>query len=123
MKPNINADLTKVKQEGRAVVALNMPRPRKRVVTCDCWDCLGVIPRISDSQTPFNELGEAAARQEPPPTCLLLVLTGLSLGSQCSNGEFTKSPLEGAEYPHLDALAREGCSGLLAVRNSTYEGK
>lgn len=76
-----------------------------------------------ESRTPLNELGEAAARQDPPPTCLLLVLTGLTVESPNDDGGFTKSPLEEGCYPHLDALAREGCSGLLAVRKGTYDGK
>lgn len=79
-----------------------MPRPRRRIVVCDCRDCLE-LP---------NSTGEAAARQEPPPSCLLLAVSGLHLSIQGDR----IAALDDLHLPHLDALAREGSCGMLSVK-------
>ncbi|GMH32180.1 hypothetical protein BSKO_00014 [Bryopsis sp. KO-2023] len=88
-----------------------MPRARRRVVTCDCRVCLD--PLQFGSLSPFPSaapewgIGEVAARQEPPPKCLLVVATGIEQAA--------------LECPHLDGIARDGSTSLVAVRRNTFE--
>jgi len=49
------------------------------------------------------------ARQDPPPKCLVVFLDGV-----LRDGE---DVLMSTHKPHLDAVARDGSCGLLAVRD------
>lgn len=95
--------------KGRGV----MPRARQRIVQCDCFDC------VEDQGGPrpgtTSELSERVARQEPPPKCLLILGSGFLQAAP--NGAATaQTNLDAANIPHLDKAARDGCSGLLSVR-------
>ena len=59
---------------------------------------------------------KASALQEPPPKCLVFLLPGEAMQ------EAHKPP---PPVPHLNNLAAEGCSGLLALRklSASLEGK
>lgn len=75
----------------------------------------------------------AAALQDPPPKCLIIFGDGALLpappGSHDSFivsglADETESMAEGERaYPHLDGLARDGCSGLLALQQPLTAGE
>ena len=54
-----------------------MPRPRPRLDPCDCWDC---EPRDPGAGAAFPDPALAAARQDPPPKCLVVVADGVLAG-------------------------------------------
>jgi hypothetical protein len=96
-----------------------MPRPRQRIVTCDCLDCredvaLGPIAPEATS----TAANEAAARQEPPPKSLLILVSGLL---RPGDGEATPSSLEAATAPHLDKCAQQGSLNLIACRPKAHD--
>lgn len=92
-----------------------MPKQRKRIVFCDCLDC---VSRKNDPYPSDAALAasEAAARQQPPPKALLIVGSGLV---QTRGGDMAgpMNTLDEIRLPHLDQLVREGHTGLLASRS------
>ena len=113
-----------------------MPRPKFRREPCECLDCL--YPRATAVPASSNH---AAAVMDPPPKCVILIGEGFlqqaTQGSVPSTNDSTGtlagtlerpatgSPSQGAETsldaamcPHLDGVARDGCSGLVALREN-----
>lgn len=88
-----------------------MPRKRKRIVFCECFDCRD-RPDIVLSKEQLDA-ATAAARQEPPPKALLLYVTGTIVTVDGSTN------LDSCTLPHCNLLVREGNLGLLAVRDSS----
>ena len=78
-----------------------MPRPRPRPAPCDCLEC-----REPASVSSAPGLADAAARQDPPPKLLLVFADGFLQALRA----------ESASLVHLDAHAREGSLGMLALR-------
>lgn len=85
-----------------------MPRPRPRLDPCDCWDC---EPRDPGAGAAFPDPALAAARQDPPPKCLVVVADGVLAGI---DGHV---PQGAAPAPHAAAVAARGATGLLALRS------
>jgi hypothetical protein len=83
-----------------------MPRVRPRREICDCLDCTDVSLRQVD---PY--LRSALARLEPPPKSLIIIIEGALITDP--SGDHNSLQLQ--QLPHLDSLAREGCTGLLAA--------
>jgi hypothetical protein len=100
-------------------VSDSMPQPRQRIVFCDCLDCVEQ-PAATDVPTASSAANEAAAKQEPPPKCLLLHLSGVLLPGTSSS---QPSILEALRLPHLDKATREGCLTLLAARPDHATGQ
>jgi hypothetical protein len=98
-----------------------MPRPRQRIVTCDCLDCkeeddAALGPLAPD--TTSSAANEAAARQEPPPKSLFIIASGLlQPGGQAD----ALSSLELAMAPHLDKCAQQGSLNLIACRPKPHD--
>ena len=111
-----------------------MPRPRFRREPCDCLDC--VYPRASTVPTSSDH---AAAVLDPPPKCIILFGEGFlqqapqrggpapndstvpvagALERQATGGPSlgAHTSLDVAVCPHLDGVARDGCTGLVALR-------
>lgn len=84
-----------------------MPRPRPRLDPCDCWDC---EPRDLGAGASTPDPALAAARQEPPPKCLVVVADDVLTGADGS------VPPEARPTPHAAAVAARGATGLLALR-------
>ncbi len=69
--------------------------------------------------------------QDPPPKCLVIFGDGALLptpsGSKDSSILLHDSDEEAAaaksDHPHLDGLARDGCTGLLALQLTSTTGK
>lgn len=116
-----------------------MPRLKFRRELCECLDC--VYPRATGVPASSTH---AAAVMDPPPKCVILFGEGLlqqavqgrdsptGTGTEMEAGTFeqpaTGSPsqevqtsLDTALCPHLDGVARDGCSGLVALRE-TFPG-
>lgn len=71
---------------------------------------LGLMPReLIDS--PGLAAWKASALQEPPPKCLIFILPGYAMLQQSAQ-----------PVPYLNNLAAEGCSGLLALRDTSASG-
>ncbi|KAK9823699.1 hypothetical protein WJX72_004744 [[Myrmecia] bisecta] len=90
-----------------------MPRPKFKRVPCDCLDCReeGLQPINVEAAVAASS---ASARQDPPPKCLI-VFADRFLQADSSTGN---TSLSSAECPHLHGVARDGSSGLLALRQS-----
>ena len=108
-----------------------MPRKKFRREPCDCRDC--VTPLYSDEiwQVPGQHF---AAMQDPPPKCLVIFGDGALLPAPSGSSDSTiilQDPDEEAraaagvmsDHPHLDGLARDGCSGLLALQLTSATGE
>ncbi len=99
-----------------------MPRTqRTRVVFCGCLDC---AEPDEGAARPLAQASEAAARQEPPPKCLLIYGHGLlvrpdTLTDAQLAGLYTS--LEAAACPHLDRAVADGGIGMLAARRTAGE--
>ena len=94
-----------------------MPRPRQRIVTCDCFDCKEEDPVLGGDAAEgigSSAANEAAARQEPPPKSLLIVASGFLQPGEDGGGAL--SSLECAFLPHLGKCARQGSVNLIACR-------
>lgn len=98
-----------------------MPQPRQRIVFCDCLDCVQQPPTtdIQSSQSPANE---AAARQEPPPKCLLFVLSGVLLPRADEQNAAAATVLDACNLPHLNRAAAQGNLCLLTLRQDAANG-
>lgn len=96
-----------------------MPRHRQRIVFCDCLDC---TDRSNEQLPSGDQLAacEAAARQEPPPKCLVILASGFVQPSAppTAGGEPASNTLDDDTYPHLDGLVRDGHVGFLASRTA-----
>ncbi len=92
-----------------------MPRPRFRRELCDCLDCVDPSRRVDPAE---QAVRHSAALQDPPPKCLIVFADGTLLpASQEAGPPGTVTSLNRAHHPHLDGMARDGCSGLLAVQS------
>lgn len=77
-----------------------MPRVRERVVPkCDCRDC----QELGDTDFLYPTASTPAARQEPPPKCLVVVLSGA--WQRRDSGQFS---IDAVAHPTLDQLVQEG---------------
>lgn len=118
-----------------------MPRSYPRRILCDCFDCRGLTEEASDARPGQKAASwdnilihiqlshsddvlqsfdgqltcivrmaawKAAALQEPPPKCLM-ILIDLPEGDRGSN-------VQRIQYPNIDAVARDGRAGHLALR-------
>lgn len=81
-----------------------MPRIRVRRELCDCLDCNDDTSRQVDPA-----LCSALARLEPPLKSFIIILDGALIANASG-----ATSLQLSQLPHLDSLAREGCTGLLA---------
>ncbi len=103
-----------------------MPRKRLRREPCDCRDCVDPLRDVGVSRA---DVRHAAALQDPPPKCLVVFGDGVLLpiaagnsSAECSifsppdAGETGAATAADSAHPHLDGLARDGCSGLLALQ-------
>jgi hypothetical protein len=86
-----------------------MPRPKLQRQPCDCMDCMDSSRNIFEvacgSHIPL-------ARQEPPPKSLIVYLSGALAQDPQERG----TTLDTATRPHLDAVVRDGWTGLLMFR-------
>ena len=129
-----------------------MPRPRPHRDPCDCRDCLegdgaaaaargvGFLDGIVDdekmpsssatvktSTTPSSPAltGTRAARQDPPPRALLLLCDGMLpdlIEEAAAATGSSSSSRSSSVFPHLDAVARGGAVGTLALRKEAEAG-
>lgn len=85
-----------------------MPRPKLHRAICDCFDCATVPTSVSAVSV--------AARQEPPPKCLVILTDHeWPLGVK----EAAATPLSGYEnVRQLDRLAEAGSCGLVLYRDA-----
>lgn len=85
-----------------------MPRPKLHRSICDCLDCTIVPTSLSAVSS--------AARQEPPPKCLVIYTDhDWPLGED----ETAAKPLSEYEnVPHLDLLAKAGSCGVILYREA-----
>lgn len=81
-----------------------MPRVRVKRDPCDCLDC------ADDRRAIDPSLHSALARLEPPPKSLIILIDGALVAH--ASGSLS---LELAQCAHLDSVAREGSSGVLAA--------
>lgn len=123
-----------------------MPRPKFRREPCDCLDCAypdaAAVPASSSHASAIMDpppkclilFGEgllqqaglrAISRGEPDPgsdggpVSATGDPRGLVLGSGgLAQDHSMQTSLDAAVCPHLDALARDGCSGFVALRES-----
>lgn len=95
--------------------AEKMPQQRQRIVFCDCLDCVEQ-PATTDIQSSPSPANEAAARQEPPPKCLMFVLSGVLLPQTSAPNPGTATVLDGCSLPHLNRAAAQGNLCLLSLR-------
>ncbi|BDA40739.1 hypothetical protein COCOBI_01-3930 [Coccomyxa sp. Obi] len=84
-----------------------MPRQGPRRVLCDCLDCRGLIDEETGGSRPA---WKAAALQDPAPKCLVLFLD--------LPGHDAEQDLHFLSLPNLDAVARDGRTGHLALREN-----
>jgi hypothetical protein len=82
-----------------------MPRVRTSRVFCDCLDC------TDTNQAPV-ERSDRAALQDPPPRCLVVYASDVVWDAE---GPDSTEPASARLFPHLDAVAKEGSSGMLAL--------
>ena len=84
------------------------PRPRPQREPCDCLDC---SDRVTSSTVGPQSGKGGPARQDPPPKSLLVYVANAA----CTLPDGSAALAE-AETPHLDAVVRDGYSGLLAFQ-------
>lgn len=92
-----------------------MPQQRQRIVFCDCLDCVEQ-PATTDIASSTSPANEAAARQEPPPKCLMFVLSGVLLPQPGAANPGTATVLDSCSIPHLNRAAAQGNLCLLSLR-------
>ena len=85
-----------------------MPRPKLHRAICDCLDCTVEPKVVSDLSL--------AARQEPPPKCLVIYTNPAWPLGQDETASTPKSALENG--PHLESLAKAGSCGLIYYREA-----
>jgi hypothetical protein len=108
-----------------------MPKQRQRIVFCDCLDCAvddAQLQRPTDVSTALSPAGEAAARQDPPPKSLIILLTGALQPVTASSGaagldsiggggrDAAVGRLEAGGAPGLAPAPRPGATALDALR-------
>jgi hypothetical protein len=98
-----------------------MPQPRQRIVFCDCLDCVQQPP-TTDVQSSTSPANEAAARQEPPPKCLLFVLSGVLLPRADDMNPAAATILDACNLPHLNRATGQGNLCLLTLRQDAATG-
>ena len=85
-----------------------MPRPKLHRIVCDCLDCTTEPNSVSEMSK--------AAREEPPPKCLVIYTDH---SRPLSQEETAATPTSGYEnLPHLDDLAKAGSCGLIFYRET-----
>ena len=89
---------------------ISMPRVKLHRIACDCFDC-------QPNRSGFGGASEsaAAARQDPPPKCLVICTEPVL--SSPKNGTFADSTSQYGQVPNLDALAERGCCGFVSYRD------
>ncbi len=81
-----------------------MPRTRTYREPCDCLDCTDAYQVAGDS-------ADRAALQDPPPRGLIIYASDVL----CRADELgTSQPGNARPFPHLDGVAKDGWSGMLA---------
>ena len=70
---------------------------------------------LAQISNPAHAAWKAAALQDPPPKCLILILDA----TRPADATRLPEALEAAGPVHMHAVAREGCSGFLALRQRT----
>lgn len=98
-----------------------MPQQRQRIVFCDCLDCVQQPP-TTDIQSSTSPANEAAARQEPPPKCLMFVLSGVLLPKPAAQNPATATVLDSCNLPHLNRATAQGNLCLLTLRQDAAAG-
>lgn len=95
----------------RLLAGMPRARPRPEPEPCDCLEC-----REPAGAAPSQGAADAAARQAPPPKCLVLFADGVLPALEAADRAAGQhgAPL----LPHLDGLVREGSLGTLAVREA-----
>ena len=88
-----------------------MPRPKLHRAACDCLDCEQDV-----SKPALSAESSAAARQDPPPKCLLIHAEPAWPYDRDRTAEASTSGAAAA--PYLDRLARQGCCGLVSYQES-----
>lgn len=93
-----------------------MPRAkqRRRIVICDCRDCVDV------AQGPIDYFWEPAARQLPPPRSLILLLEGFNANPSTSS---TCCRVDEVNLPHFDNVARKGVTFCVAVPQRVLQNR
>lgn len=79
-----------------------------RRIDCDCRQC--ALPK--DPHALYSALHVALARQDPPPKSFILAIDS-AVVSTSEDDEATS--LDEQDCPHIDSIAREGCTGFLAI--------
>ena len=87
--------------------ASSMPRPKLHRVACDCLDC-----EQDMSKPALSAESSAAARQDPPPKCLLIHAEPAWPYDRDRTADASTS--EAAATPYLHRLAQQGCCGLVS---------
>lgn len=90
-----------------------MPRAklRRRIVLCDCRDCVDV------NQGPIDYTWEPAARQLPPPRSLIVLLEGFNADPATSS---TCCRIDEVTLPHFDNVARKGVTFSVATPTGLF---
>eukprot|EP00803_Ostreobium_quekettii_P006731 evm.model.scf_294.13 EVM.evm.TU.scf_294.13 scf_294:94391-95866(-) len=93
-----------------------MATTRRKAVNCGCRDCLPA----AESCATLPPSDDAAARQDGYPKCLLLFGDGVLQAVPRGEKE-GDSDGRAVRCAHLDAVARDGSSGFLALRKETFK--
>ncbi|KAL0028467.1 hypothetical protein WJX77_008505 [Trebouxia sp. C0004] len=88
-----------------------MPRPKLHRVACDCLDC-----EQDMSKPALSAESSAAARQDPPPKCLLVHAEPAWPYERDTSANASTSGA--AVTPYLHRLAQQGCCGLVSYQES-----
>ncbi len=88
-----------------------MPRPKLHRVACDCLDC-----EQDMSKPALSAESSAAARQDPPPKCLLIHAEPAWPSDRDRTADASTS--EAAATPYLHRLAQQGCCGLVSYQET-----
>jgi hypothetical protein len=99
-----------------------MPQARQRIVFCDCLDCVQQ-PSTTDVQSSTSPANEAAAKQEPPPKCLMFVLSGALLPRADAENPGSATVLDVCNLPHMNRATAQGNLSLLTLREAAAPGK
>lgn len=87
-----------------------MPRVKLHRIACDCFDCQPSAPAFADASESV-----AAARQDPPPKCLVIYTDPIRTSPEA--GTSAASTFQYGKVPSLDALAQRGCCGFVSYRD------
>ena len=96
-----------VEHQCRSPCRPSMPRKRLHRERCECLDCRPVIP--PSVTTPESV---AAARQDPPPKCLVIYTDSV----QAEGENAVLCTTDDETLPYLHAVTKRGCCGLVSYR-------